>query len=416
MPSLNQVAYLEQAARSALTQSHTDLELIVADGGSTDSSLAVLAKLSEQFPGRVRWSSGADAGPADAINRAVALARGEIIGWLNSDDLYARGAVRRAVRYLQRNAGAVMVYGNAKTIDACGHVHGDYPTRTPSAGLSGFRDGCFVCQPTAFLRRAAFLDAGGLDATLRASFDFDLWLRLFDRYDGRIGYLPRLQAYARLHDRSITRRLREDVALEAARLLARHFGSAPAHWVLTRFDELCDAHPFHAHPLELSAELARLAEAARTSLSREGRALVQQRIANDRNVELSTRNLYVQVHHDGWAGPTMDVRLRQDDPPVREIRLQCRHASPVSGQPLRLRAFTPRGVQCVDVSAPGAFELCLPVEDERTDARLVFRIASQDSFVPARVEKGSTDGRALAFQVNACHLVADAQPLQEYAN
>lgn len=149
MPSFTQGRFLGEAARSVLRQGGDDVELIVMDGGSADDSLSVLATLSREFAGRVRWYSEPDAGPADAINKSVAAASGDVIGWLNSDDVYARGAIGRASRYLRANPDDVMVYGRGKHIDGCGRVIDEYPTLPPDGGVEAFADGCFICQPTA---------------------------------------------------------------------------------------------------------------------------------------------------------------------------------------------------------------------------------------------------------------------------
>ncbi len=92
MPTLNQRAFIADAVRSVFAQDLPGLELVVADGGSCDGTPSLLAELAEQHPGRLRWVSAPDSGPAAAVNRAVALAEGEVIGWLNSDDCYTLGA------------------------------------------------------------------------------------------------------------------------------------------------------------------------------------------------------------------------------------------------------------------------------------------------------------------------------------
>jgi GT2 family glycosyltransferase len=416
MPTLNQGVYLERAARSVLEQGNAVHELLIVDGGSTDTTLATLADLGAEFPHTVRWYSCPDDGPAAAVNFGVQHARGDIIGWLNSDDLYAPRAVQRALEHLRANPDHVMVYGHAEHIDACGNALGGYPTQLPAAGLSGFRDGCYICQPTAFVRRPVFLELGGLNRALRASFDFDLWLRLFARHADAIGFVPRVQAYSRMHAHTITARFRRDVALEGLEQTARHFGTGPAHWILTHMDELCAAHPFHPEPVDLVAALNELADRASASLSPGDRELVRQRIDDDRNLQLARADLYVGVHADGWAGRVLDVRLLQGSEPVEEIRLQCRHAAPGADMDLQLTIVSPGGEHpSIAITSPGEFELCIPVEDRRPGARLTFRVSST-SFVPAAVEPGSADTRDLAFVVEACELIRTVEPAQEYAN
>ncbi|EAR21641.1 glycosyltransferase family 2 protein [Nitrococcus mobilis] len=405
MPSFNQAAYLQEAACSVLKQSGNGTELVVVDGGSTDGSLGVLADLTQAFPGRLRWYSAPDGGPAEAINRAVGLARGKIIGWLNSDDVYARGAIRRALRYLQKYPDQVMVYGHGRHINGVGKVVGNYPSLPPAGGIDAFVDGCFICQPTAFFRREVFEELGGLDTRLEASFDFDLWLRLFKRFPGRIGFIRKVQAYSRLHEQCITRRLRERVALEGLAVTARHFGTAPVHWMLTHFEEVLAAHPFHAAPLDLAAELRRLAQLAKTYVAADQHAVLLERVRSDRRLALAARDVMVDVHPDGWAGPRLDVRFQQSDHSVRAVILYCRHASPAK-RPLRLTIISPgEAPRIQEVPEKAEFEIRLPVNAAQEGARMIFRIGTDGWFVPSRHTKTSMDNRRLAFLVDRCRLL-----------
>lgn len=404
MPSFNQGAFIAEAVRSVLTQGGDELELVVADGGSADNTLSSLTAFAEKFGGRLRWYSAPDGGPAEAINRAVGLARGKIIGWLNSDDVYARGAIRRALRYLHKNPDHVMVYGHGRHIDGAGKVVGDYPSSPPVAGIGVFADGCFICQPTAFFRREVFEELGGLDTSLEASFDFDLWLRMFKRFPGRVGFIPKVQAYSRLHERCITRRLRERVALEGLAVTARHLGTAPAHWMLTHFEEVLAAHPFHAARVDLTDELRRLTQLAKTYVASDQHALLLERICSDRRLALATPEVMVDVHPDGWAGPRLDVRFRQSDRSVREITLHCRHASPAK-KPLRLTIISPgEAPRIQEVPKKAEFQVRLPVNAVYEGARLIFRICTNGGFIPSKHAKASMDNRRLAFLVDRCML------------
>ncbi|MDD5472013.1 MAG: glycosyltransferase family 2 protein [Sideroxydans sp.] len=236
MPSFNQVQFIDESIASVLSQSYQRLELIVADGGSTDGTQAVLARWQVSHR-RVRWMSEPDSGPAEAINKALGLVRGTYVGWLNSDDLYTAGAVQRAMDKLTHANDYVMVYGQAEHINAQGSFLAAYPTLAPSVGMHRFAEGCFICQPTVFFRRSMVLLLGKLDASLKTSFDFDYWLRAFCAFPQRIGFVDAVQAKSRLHDACITQKMRRTVALEALNLLKKHMGQAPLHWMLTHFRE-----------------------------------------------------------------------------------------------------------------------------------------------------------------------------------
>ena len=408
MPSLNQGRFIDAAVRSVLGSGLPGIELIVTDGGSSDDTLVRLSALGEKFDGRLRWSSQPDDGPAHAINRAVAQARAPWIGWLNSDDLYADGAIARALAHAAGAPNDVMVYGQGDHVDEQARFIERYPTRPPSTPLGEFRHGCFICQPTAFFRREAFDELGGLDTSLRAAFDFDLWLRLFKRYPGRIGFIDDVQALSRLHEAGITLSQRGRVAREGITVLGRHLGMAPAEWGLTWLEELCAQHPFHRQPLDLREQLDTLAADCRPALGTDGFDRLRGRVAGDARVRFASPQVFVGVGADGWATSSLEVRVLQQPARLGALRLRCAHVSPVDG-PLRLLIVSPDGgtrVQTVD--GPGEFEIVLDVSQLPPGARAIYRVRCEPGFVPAHMEPGSTDTRTLAFKVEACQVVPAA--------
>src|SRR5699024_9038843 len=145
--------------------------------------------------------------------------------------------IEHALAHLQAHPEHVMVYGQGQHIDVDGKPLDIYPTQPPDVGMATFADGCFICQPTVFFRRQLFEALGGLDTSLKTAFDFELWLRVFKRYPQRIGFLDRLQAYSRLHDACITRRLRRRVLLEGIAAVHRYLDEVPAHWAVTIVEE-----------------------------------------------------------------------------------------------------------------------------------------------------------------------------------
>lgn len=399
MPSFSQGRFIRAAALSVLEQDVPGgLELVVVDGGSTDETLGHLVELSIQYPGRLRWYSAPDSGPAQAVNRAVELCRAPLIGWLNSDDLYAPAAVGRAAGYFAAHPDMVMVYGDGEHIDEIGASLGRYPALPPSTPVGAFADGCFICQPTVFFRRETFRALGGLDESLGASFDFDLWVRYFITFPGRVGWMPALQAYSRLHAGGITLRQREQVALEGLTVVGRHLGPPPAHWLLTHFAELAARHPFDGQVRDLRERIEAIIGKARRLVGPLVLDDWYRHLANDRNLLLSTPWFLATVYPDGWAGPVLDLRLRQPKQPFGSIELSCRHAAPEGGL-LRLTVFSPgtAGREMI-VEGVGPFQIVVDLEDLRPDARIVIRISSAESFVPAE-QTGSDDLRSLSFLV-----------------
>jgi glycosyltransferase involved in cell wall biosynthesis len=189
-PSYNTGRYVGATVRSVLDQDYAPLDYLVMDGGSTDETVDVL----KSFGPRVRWVSERDKGQSDAINRGFAQARGEVLGWLNSDDTYAPGAVRAAAEFLAAHPDVGMVYGDADFIDAsgryigrCQHVEKVFSPHR----LLHYSD--FIVQPAAFFRRSAFEAVGGLDPSLNWAMDYDLWLK-FAAAGFKVAYLPRVLA------------------------------------------------------------------------------------------------------------------------------------------------------------------------------------------------------------------------------
>jgi len=401
MPSFNQGGFIEAAARSVLGQDYGPLELVVADGGSTDDTLRRLEGLLGEFGTRLRWISEPDSGPAQAVNKALRLARGGIIGWLNSDDLYAPGAVAVAARHLAANPDTAMVYGEAAHIDARGLSLGRYPTRPPSASLQAFQDGCFICQPTVFLRREVFDEVGPLDESLATAFDFELWLRIFRRLPGRVAHLDRVQAFSRLHPDCITQKSRRAVAVEGVRVLARHVGKPRPRWLLTYLEELYDRYPFGGGPADLRAHMAALAGELADCFDGAARQALAAALAEDARLRLALPGAFADVYADGWAGQVLALRFAGVAGAGLSARLRGRHAWPAHA-PLALAIKTSWGEERrVRIEAAGPFELAIPFPDAAVGDNFLVLIESGDTFVPKAANPESADGRRLAFKVEA---------------
>ncbi len=195
-PSYNQGAYLEETIRSVLLQGYPNLEFIVVDGGSTDGTLAVIRRYE---PWIDYWVSEPDAGQTDAIRKGVGKSSGEILAWLNSDDLYAPGALPVVGA---RFAGAPQVdllYGDCAMIDGAGRLMDRFRVR--QGGLPELLEENFIPQPGAFCRREIWETVGGPDPALQFVMDYDLWIRLF-LAGVRAEYLPVPLAWFRYHQDS----------------------------------------------------------------------------------------------------------------------------------------------------------------------------------------------------------------------
>jgi len=192
-PSFNQASFLEQTLRSVLEQDYPNLEYIVIDGGSSDGSLEIIHKYADRL---AYWQSQPDQGQTDAINQGFARASGEILAWLNSDDLLLPGAVSAAVRALQVHPEAAMVYGDALLINAEGKAIGKFPAaQTDYRKLR--RGYVHIPQQASFFRADLWRQVGPLDVSFYFAMDYDLWVRLAAL--APLVYVPELWAAFRLH-------------------------------------------------------------------------------------------------------------------------------------------------------------------------------------------------------------------------
>lgn len=190
-PSFNQGEYIAATIRSVLDQDYPNLEYFVADGGSADQTVDIL----KSHAARLRYVSEKDRGQSHAINKGFAATTGSILGWLNSDDTLAPAALSAVVDYFEQHPDVAMVYGDAEYIDAagapiarCAHIEPFNLRR-----LIHYSD--FIVQPACFFRRDAFQAVGGVDESLHFCMDYDLWLKIAQRY--KVAYLPRVLAYFR---------------------------------------------------------------------------------------------------------------------------------------------------------------------------------------------------------------------------
>lgn len=224
-PSYQQGPYLDRTIRSVLDQRYPRLEYVVMDGGSTDESLAILRR----HEGRLRWVSEKDRGQAHAVNKAIALTTGEVIGWLNSDDVYLPGAIASAARFLADHPEIDIVYGQGRNIDADDKILGPFPTEEWNPRR--LEDLCFLCQPAVFFRRRIAERFGPLDESLHFCLDYEYWLRLAAG-GARFAYVAEPWAGARLYPTTKTLGSRLAAHRELLDMFAARRGRVPPRWLL----------------------------------------------------------------------------------------------------------------------------------------------------------------------------------------
>lgn len=229
-PSYNQGRFVERTISSVLGQGYPNLEYFVIDGGSTDDSVETIKTYRDQL---TSWVSEPDLGQADAINKGFERSTGEILGWLNSDDIYELGALLSIGAFFRDHPEADVVYGDCLIIDESDKVI----ERLKSVRFNRravIYGGINLAQPSMFWRRDLFLSLGQLDVSLYYGLDDDLWHR-FIEHGAKFVYLPRLLSRSRQHPESKTTKdpeaaQEEDRSLVYRRFGVRHQGLAFSFW------------------------------------------------------------------------------------------------------------------------------------------------------------------------------------------
>lgn len=234
-PNKNGGRFLEETIRSVISQkgSGVELEYIVIDGGSTDDSLEIIGRHEKDI---ARIISEADRGPVSAINKGLRLASGEIIAWLNADDCYHPGALKRVVQAMIKHPDKALSFGACRIIDERGREIRQGITRFKEAFFplsSRFTVQClnYISQPAMFFRRSALKTAGYLREDMVAAWDYDFILRLW-RHGGAVHVPGAPLADFRWHKDSISARSFSIQFKEEFNTAARDAGRlTPQTWI-----------------------------------------------------------------------------------------------------------------------------------------------------------------------------------------
>lgn len=217
MPTRNHARFIREAIDSVLNQSYPNIELLVMDGVSTDNTVEIL----KSYGDRIRWISEPDTGQADAIKKGTDLLKGEVLAYLNSDDILLPYAIQTVVNYFNNNPECDMLYGRADYIDVNGNITGTYNTAEYS--FERLMTDCCVCQPAAFWQRRIVDRIGPFDISLQTAMDYEYWLRMA-RFGGIIHHIQDNLAQSRLHEDAKTLAMRGKIYEEIFEICERHGG------------------------------------------------------------------------------------------------------------------------------------------------------------------------------------------------
>lgn len=218
-PTLNQGQYLEATIRSVRAQSYAEIEHIVVDGGSTDGTLEILGRSPEDGP--LRWISEPDSGMYDAVNKGLALAKGDVLAYLPSDDAYMPWAVETVMRLFERHPDVDLVFGDGLKVDEPSGVQRLrlFPP-FDRVSLANYES---IMQPAVFWRRSLFQRVGGFDSGMRYVADLDYWLRA-SAAGARIAHINEVIAIERIHEGRLSSAQKDRMAAEDRDMRARHAG------------------------------------------------------------------------------------------------------------------------------------------------------------------------------------------------
>ena len=217
-PSFNQGAYIEETILSVISQDYNNVEYIIIDGGSSDESVDIIRK----YENRVSyWHSCPDKGQAHAINQGFKMANGDILAWLNADDLYLPGTLKLIAKEFKNFPETDFIYGDCVFVDEKGNFIRYFTECEEYDPNRLLNYGNYIMQPTTFFSKKKLTEVGFLDESLVYTMDWDLWC-CFAKKKAQTKYLSRVLAANRVYSGTKTYSGGIERIREVWRLQKRH--------------------------------------------------------------------------------------------------------------------------------------------------------------------------------------------------
>jgi glycosyltransferase involved in cell wall biosynthesis len=383
-PSYNQGHFIRATIESVLSQDYPNIEYIIMDGGSTDETASVV----KDYASRVRFISEKDRGQSHAINKGFQMARGSILSWLNSDDLYLPGAARKAIDAWRSEPAAGAVYGEGYLIDRAGNTTSRFPCTEPFNLWKLVHLSDYVLQQTVYFRKDVLDRVGYLDEDLHFVMDWDILIRIGMQHP--LLYVPEYMGCLREYPeaKSFAGGMRR--AREIREMLQRHTGRrlSPGYVVYgldtyqkiwcDRIERLCGPVKTAARTLQSAVRFAAGTVIARTIHHSQG------------------------LYSDGWASRVLRYML----PPEGEtfaVEGTAPGVPDLQNQVLRVYA---NGRHIGSAALPvGDFRVTFDVPPELRGRVLDLTISASRWHVPSRFGRDG-DRRRLAYLLKSIRWVA----------
>jgi glycosyltransferase involved in cell wall biosynthesis len=234
-PSYNQGKFIERTILSILNQDYKNFEYIIMDGGSTDETLEILKK----YDDKIIWKSEKDNGQSDAINKGIKMATGEIIAYLNSDDTYEPGALKKVAEFFENNSDKKWVYGKCKIINEKDQEIRKWITAYKNLLLKNYSykkllTENFISQPATFWRKELHQELGYFNEKENFCMDYEFWLRISQKYDA--GVIDNYLANFRYYSDSKSGAVNKQQFLDQLRLAQKYGKSHPTSLLIHKFN------------------------------------------------------------------------------------------------------------------------------------------------------------------------------------